>query len=61
MQRNFKRFMRMVEQKKEAVASVIREQERLLKAQHRLRPAGDDRSLVEGITCLELLKKKKPS
>ena len=61
LKRNFRRFMRMVEQKQLAVQRAIQEQERLVREQRRLRPAGEDRVRVEAEACFEMLKKKKPS
>lgn len=61
MKRNFKRFMRMVEQKKQQVQQTIKEQERIIKEQNRLKPAGEDRDRLEGEECFELLKKRKPA
>lgn len=62
IKRNFKRFMRMVEQKKQAVEAAVKEQERIMREQKRLRPAGEDRDQIEPAeACFEMLKKRKTS
>lgn len=38
MKRNFNRFMRMVESKKQAVQAVVKEQERILKETKKMSP-----------------------
>ena len=60
MKRNFNRFMKMVEQKKQAVQAVAKEQERIIKEQNNWRP-GLDRVLVQTEVCFDLYKKKKVS
>jgi hypothetical protein len=62
MKRNFNRFMRMVESKKQAVQAVVKEQERLFKEQKLNNPALLlDRDVIEPEVGFDLLKKKKPS
>ncbi len=60
LKKNFNRFMKMVEQKKQAVEAVAKEQERIMKEQMVWKP-GQDRELVIGDGCFELYKKKKAS
>jgi hypothetical protein len=59
MKRNFKRFMRMVEQKQQQVQNAIKEQERIMREAIRMKPTGEDRDRVEAEQCFELLKKRK--
>lgn len=63
MKRNFNRFMRMVESKKQAVQAVVKEQERIFKESKKMTPIqlSNDRDIIQSEPGFDLLKKKKTS